>query len=164
MRLKFFAVPIQNDAQATDELNAFLASHRVLSVERQLIHDGSQSFWAVCVTYSDDSPAVSSTSTSKKARVDYQEVLSPTDFAVFAKLRDLRRDLSAQAGVPPYALFTNEQLAAFVTERATSLAALEKIDGVGVARVEKYGGHFVKLLQAEFNTESASDETIDSQP
>ena len=41
-----------------------------------------------------------------------------------------------------YALFTNEQLAEMVTRRTTTIAALGEIDGVGKARIEKYGKYF----------------------
>ena len=47
-----------------------------------------------------------------------------------------------------YALFTNEQLAAMVQSRVTTAAALEKIDGVGPARVEKYGAAMLAVLTA----------------
>jgi hypothetical protein len=40
--------------------------------------------------------------------------------------------------VPVYTIFTNEQLAQMVQSRATTKAALEKIAGVGDARIEKY--------------------------
>ncbi len=159
MQIKFFSIPVQNEAQANSELNSFLASHRVLSVERQLVQDGQQSFWAVCVTYGDQTSAPAERATSKKPRVDYQEVLSPEDFAVYAKLRDLRRDLAAQAGAPVYALFTNEQLAAMVTGRVDSLTAMEKIEGVGKARVEKFGGNFLTVLVQEL-----AKPTDDKQP
>ncbi|MBP9803395.1 MAG: HRDC domain-containing protein [Candidatus Accumulibacter sp.] len=50
--------------------------------------------------------------------------------------------MAEQEGVPMYALFTNEQLAEMVTRRTTTIAALGEIDGVGKARIEKYGKYF----------------------
>ena len=50
-----------------------------------------------------------------KQRVDYKEVLSPADFALFAKLRDWRKATAEQEGIPVYAVLTNEQLAAIAT-------------------------------------------------
>lgn len=48
----------------------------------------------------------------KPRRTDYREILSPSEFALFAKLRELRKWLAAQEGVPVYAVLTNEQMAA----------------------------------------------------
>ncbi len=50
MQLHFFRIPILDAADAAGELNRFLASRRVVSVDRELLHDGANSAWAVCVT------------------------------------------------------------------------------------------------------------------
>jgi len=73
-------------------------------------------------------------------------VLSPDDFAVFARLRDLRKEIAKEEAVPVYTIFTNEQLATLVTARARSKADLEKVAGVGDARIEKYGERFLAAL------------------
>ena len=72
-------------------------------------------------------------------KVDYKEVLKPEDFEVFSRLRDWRKAEAEQEGVPVYGVFTNEQLAEMVRQRAGTKAALKGIAGVGEARVEKYG-------------------------
>ena len=61
---------------------------------------------------------------TKRAKVDYKTVLNERDFAAFAELRNLRKELSEKEGVPPYALFTNEQLAAMVTQQVSSKEAM----------------------------------------
>ncbi len=82
---------------------------------------------------------------TRKSRIDYREVLNDKDFALFAKLRDLRKTLAEQESVPAYAVFNNGQLAAMVQKRVTSKAALAAIEGVSAARIEKYGEAFLKL-------------------
>lgn len=47
-------------------------------------------------------------SDNKCERIDYKDVLSERDFALYAQLRNLRKFLSEQEGVPTYALFTND--------------------------------------------------------
>ena len=42
-------IPILSLDVAEAELNSFLQSHRVLSVERRWVDQGSQSFWAICI-------------------------------------------------------------------------------------------------------------------
>ncbi len=74
-------------------------------------------------------------------------MLSERDFAQFAELRNLRKALAEREGLPAYALFTNEQLAEMVRRRVDSVAAMGKIEGVGPARLEKYGEAFVQALR-----------------
>ena len=147
MRLRFFTVPVCDPSAAQDEVNRFLASHRVLSVDRELVSDGAGSVWALCVAYVDGEKQPVLAAAGRKGRVDYRELLPESEFAVFARLRSLRKTLAEKEGVPAYALFTNEQLAAMVTGRVTTAAALEAIDGVGPARLEKYGEAFLAILK-----------------
>jgi superfamily II DNA helicase RecQ len=145
MQLRFFTIPVLGGDAAADELNRFLASHRILAVDRHLAQDGSASLWAICVSYE---PAGGSEGPAapKRGKVDYREVLSEADFAVYAALRTLRKDMAERDGVPPYALFTNEQMAEMVTRRVDSLTALRAIPGIGEARADKYGAAFLDTL------------------
>jgi len=144
MRLYFATIPVFGGAEAAEELNRFLAGHRVVSVERELVQDGGASAWAVCVVYLDGESAAVPT---RRGRVDYREVLPEEEFAVFARLRALRKTLADRDGVPAYALFTNEQLVTMVRQRVSSPADLSAIAGVGPARVEKYGREFLEILR-----------------
>ena len=146
MRVDFFTIPVQAGAETAEELNRLLSSARILTVDRQFVADGENSFWSICVV-SQTGPLRGGKSQSGKKGIDYREVLSAEDFAVYAKLRDLRKQLAERDGVPPYAVFTNEQLAAIVQGRVDNLTALKAIDGIGDARVEKYGLSVLTLLQ-----------------
>lgn len=146
MRMHFFRIPMLDPGDAAGELNRFLASHRVVSVDREWVADGTNSAWAVCVTYVGTGPA-DAASGPKGGRIDYREVLSSAEFAVFAQLRALRKTLAEGEGVPVYAVFTNEQLAAMVTRRAATAADIAAIPGVGEARLKKYGEALLSVLQ-----------------
>jgi superfamily II DNA helicase RecQ len=127
MKLRFFTVRIEGDGSEADELNGFLSSHRILSVERHFVADGVNSAWAICVSYR---AAGGRRTAEKRGRLDYREVLPEIEFAIFAKLRSLRKMLAEKGGVPAYALFTNEQLAELVRRRVVSLSARSKMNGV----------------------------------
>ena len=114
MLLRFFTVPIHDGDEAAEELNRFLGAHRIVAIDRQFVQDGPNSAWALCVTYVQASNRPPS---AKRGKIDYREVLSEPDFAVFAQLRALRKTLADKEGVPAYALFTNEQLAEMVQRR-----------------------------------------------
>lgn len=152
MQLRFFRIPAHDTGSFAEELNGFLRSHRIVNVGREFCNNSDGAYWAVCVEYLASVPggAGPSGSGGGKEKIDYREKLSPEDFTVFCALRDVRKELAERDGVPVYAVFTNEQIAAMVTTKADSLAALQKIDGVGASRLEKYGERIVAaLLQGE---------------
>lgn len=155
MRLHFIAIPALDGEAAEEELNGFLASHRVVSIDRQLVVDGARSYWAVCVAWIVGGKREGAAS-NPKARVDYRETLSPEQFAVFARLRELRRKLAEAEGVPSYAVFTNEQLAEMVRRGAKSAAELGRIEGIGAARVEKYSEAVLAILKALPSAEASA--------
>ena len=143
-----------------DDLNAFCASHRVASVDKALIQDGANSYWSICVGYHE---GTDKSVVARKGRIDYREVLNEADFAIFVRLRNLRKMLAEREGVPAYALFTNEQLAEMVTTRAASLADLQTIDGIGDAKSKKYGEAFLtELRQVYMATEGNAARAPDS--
>ena len=109
MQLRFFNLPIHGPAEAVEELNQFLASRRVLAVDRQFVTDGPNSAWSLCVSY-DASPAATRPPViGKRPKVDYRELLTPPEFAVFSRPRGLRKEKADAEAVPAYAVFTNEQ-------------------------------------------------------
>lgn len=156
MRLHFVTVPIHDSEAAEEELNRFLATHRVIAVERHLVVDGARSAWAVCVTWVEGARAEGDG--AKKGRVDYRERLNEAEFALFVRLRDARKKAAEQEGVPPYAVFTNEQLAEMVRRRPASATELAQVEGVGAARVEKYGALVLDILRAPTGETAAQGE------
>ena len=148
MQLKAFTIPVHDDGAAMQEVNAFLRANRILSVDRHFVQDGANSVWAICVCYLGNANRPQAAG-AKRAKVDYREVLSEADFAIFAKLRTLRKEMAEREAVPAYALFTNEQLAEMVQRRIRTLSGIREIEGVGEARVEKYGAPFLALLKGD---------------
>lgn len=165
LQFHFFAIPALHPQDAQQELNRFCAAHRVVSVERQFVTAGADSHWAICLAVAGGPGKLPEAaklperrgSSAEAARVDYKEVLSAGDFAVFAELRQWRKLAAEQAGVPVYAVFTNEQLADMVTRGVGSLTELGALDGIGPARLERYGRDVLARLQAARLTHAGSD-------
>lgn len=157
MQLHLFAIPALHPEDAQQELNAFCASRRVVAIERQFVAAGLESYWALCVVVAagpgrlpDTLKAPERRSGSRgttSARIDYKTVLNAADFAIYAALRGWRKATAEQEGVPVYAVFTNEQLAEIAQRRVSTLAELGDIDGIGAARLERYGAAVIALLQ-----------------
>lgn len=152
MQVRVFAIPMDGDAEAMDEVNAFLRSQKVLSVEKVAVADHGRHYWSLCVEYLPRRPAESAlprTGTAldaNRARLDYREVLSKDEFDRFAKLRALRKLLAEAEGVPVYTILTNAQLANLACTVPQTKAALGAIEGVGPAILERYGEPLLALL------------------
>ena len=133
------------------ELNSFLSRHRIVTIERRFVDCGLDSFWALCVDDLHGEPAAGASHGAPgraDRKVDYKEVLNPEQFEIFAKLRDLRKQLAEQEAVPVYAVFTNEQLAEMVRQNVRDLSGLRKIPGIGEAKVGKFAAPFLALIQS----------------
>ena len=149
IQFKFFHISIRNHQEAEKELNAFLRGHVVVSVHKEFVADLENSFWSIVVEYLEGASQGTAQPAGRpgKKRVDYKEVLSPEDFSVFATLREWRKQAAEKAGVPVYTIFTNEQLATIITRRVHSKTDLRAIEGIGAARVEKYGNAIVQFTR-----------------
>lgn len=151
MLYKFFLVPALGTSDAERDLNDFVRAHRVLSVEKRWIERDSIAFWHFCVCYHEEkaaqAPPVPASTVPKKPRIDYREILSAEDFALFDRLRRRRKQIAESEAVPVYMIFNNEKLARMAQTRAASKSALEQIAGVGDARVEKYGERMLEILR-----------------
>ena len=144
--VSFFISPF-GEKSVADELNAFLRSRRIINVEKRLIDGERGTGWVFLVEYGADGGK--NTSNAPSQRVDYREVLNTAEYALFDKLRMVRKDAAEKAGIPVYAVFTNEQLAAMVKKPPKTVKDMLAIAGVGEARVKQYGNAFLSVLIPE---------------
>ncbi|MBA2636587.1 MAG: DNA helicase RecQ [Sphingomonas sp.] len=71
----------------------------------------------------------------------------PADPA-FEALREVRRRIAADAGVPPYVVFHDSTLRGIVAARPASLGELAQVQGVGEAKLARYGESMLDALRA----------------
>ena len=71
----------------------------------------------------------------------------PVDQDLYEVLRDLRRDIAKEQGVPAYVIFHDKTLAAMAAHRPTSEEHLLRISGVGEAKLERYGERFLAAIR-----------------
>ena len=151
VQMRFFLIPMRSLREAEEELNHFLGGVRVVHIHREFVDQGDNSFWSIAVEYltGDSAQAGPFGGGKQRGRVDYKEVLSPEEFALFAMLRDWRKQKAAEEAVPVYQVFTNHQLATMVERGVTSKSELMEIEGIGEGRVEKYGESVIEILSRE---------------
>jgi ATP-dependent DNA helicase RecQ len=78
----------------------------------------------------------------RKASQDY-----PHD-PLFEALRARRRELAAEASVPPYVIFHDSTLREMAELKPTTRHALSRVSGVGEAKLERYGEAFIAVIGA----------------
>jgi superfamily II DNA helicase RecQ len=162
MQFKIFHISILGDSDAESAMNKFLRTHRVVTVQRELARSVSGSFWCFCVEYidapiSEMSPSNILSWSKKNSRIDYKEVLSESDFSIFSKIRELRKELALAESIPVYTVCTNDHLAQMVLKRCSTISAFQQIPGFGDAKIQKYGKQFLDILQTSFNEENTNE-------
>jgi len=58
---------------------------------------------------------------------------------LFDALREARRQLAAEAGVPPYVIFHDSTLREIAATKPRSLDELGRVQGVGAVKLQRYG-------------------------
>jgi superfamily II DNA helicase RecQ len=136
----FFVSPFGEES-VCDDLNRFLTTHRIVNVEKRLIDGERGTGWLFLVEYGSEIK----TQGQQNQRIDYREVLNEQEYAFFEKLRQFRKTIAEQQGVPVYAVFTNEHLAGMCKKPPKTLKDIAVLPGVGESRVKQFGGAFLKL-------------------
>ena len=138
MKLQYasFLIPLHSGSDEQEELNRFLRGHRIIQTRKEIVTAEGISQWALLVEYLDGKEK--NTGVSAKGKIDYREILNEDDFSLFSKLRDIRKKLADDNGLPVYAVCTNEQLAEIAKRRPKSLTECMQIEGIGQGKAEKY--------------------------
>ncbi|MDR3303635.1 MAG: HRDC domain-containing protein [Treponema sp.] len=154
MKLQYasFLIPLYPDSPEQEALNRFIRGRRVIQTRKELIAVEGQHHWAFLVEYLDSPGTAGYAATDiPKSKVDYKEILSEADFALFSKLREVRKKLAEENGLPVYAVCTNEQLAEIAKRKPKTVAECMSIEGIGQGKGEKYVPAFIQSLSPESN-------------
>jgi ATP-dependent DNA helicase RecQ len=71
---------------------------------------------------------------------------SDIDIALWEALRDCRRELAEEQGVPPYVIFHDRTLQEMCSVLPQNLTQFGCITGVGERKLEKYGAVFLRVI------------------
>ena len=82
----------------------------------------------------------------KKKRRDRAATLAPADQSLFEALRRRRKEIADQLDLPPYVIFHDATLMQMAEHRPATEAALLSINGVGEAKLERYGKEFLAII------------------
>jgi len=73
--------------------------------------------------------------------------LTDAGAALYERLRELRRRLADEARVPAYIVFSDATLREMAFERPQTDAGLLAVNGVGAAKLARYGADFLAVLR-----------------
>jgi len=83
----------------------------------------------------------------RAGRKERNQAANPVGDRLFEALRELRRDLAAEAQLPPYVIFHDATLREMAAVRPASRAELGAINGVGARKLEAYGDAFLAVVR-----------------
>ena len=69
------------------------------------------------------------------------------DAELFSILKDLRRKIAKQHGLPTYVIFQEPSLDAMATTYPITIEELQNIPGVGPGKAKRYGQEFIELIK-----------------
>jgi ATP-dependent DNA helicase RecQ len=69
------------------------------------------------------------------------------DEALFSMLKDLRKKMAKQVGLPPYVIFQDPSLESMATTYPITIEELQNIPGVGAGKAKRYGEEFIALIK-----------------
>lgn len=75
--------------------------------------------------------------TEKGNKVDYKTVLDEKTFQRFSELREIRKKVSAEEGIPAFAVFTDEELSGLAKLTEINEKNMLSVKGIGEKKVER---------------------------
>jgi ATP-dependent DNA helicase RecQ len=80
-----------------------------------------------------------------RRRRDRKRFEGPTD-PLFEALREARRRIAAEAGVPPYVIFHDSTLREIAANKPRTLNELSQVQGVGTVKLQRYGEAMLEAI------------------
>jgi len=105
MQIKIFTIPAFGGEKIMEELNVFLRSKKILQVEKA--YNETSAAWSFCISYIDDVKIKG----KERIKIDYKEALDKESFERFSKMREIRKRIAKEEGLPAYAIFTDVEMA-----------------------------------------------------
>ena len=75
--------------------------------------------------------------------MDYKTVLDENTFLKFSILREIRKKIALDEGIPAFAIFTDEELAGLAKLPEITPKSMGSIKGIGEKKIEKYAKFFM---------------------
>ena len=161
MQIKLFTIPINEIKNYNEELNRFLRTHKIIEVDKHLVQNGVSYNWCFYISYIG---VKQDTKFTTKKKIDYMQVLDTETFAVFSKLREIRKQIAVKHAVSAYIVFTDTELAEIAKLKELDVNKLRTIKGVGNKKAEKYGSELLEQYHKEKQNETSGQPNTKDNP
>jgi len=164
MRVKLFTFRYSSTLGGFDDtpLQDHIRDKEVLSVREHFFRVNDVPHLLCVVTWQDAvvptaaaAPDDGAGPRSRKDRPDPTEGLDERERLLFNTVRSWRARKAREEGVPPYVILTNKELRAVIRAKPDSPTALGNVEGIGKAKVKRYG----KEILAELDGHAAPAES-----
>jgi superfamily II DNA helicase RecQ len=96
-----------------------------------------------------EAPGFESQPRARKKRIESrhadQASLSPEETALESRLRIWRSAEAKKQGFPAYCIFPDKTMRAIATDRPTNTEELQLVDGMGPAKITRYGAEICRI-------------------
>jgi len=99
-------------------------------------------------------------SVAVRGRARREQTVSPADEQLWEALRERRKALAEEQGVPPFVIFHDATLKDMLARRPATADALLAVSGVGVAKLERYGAYFLEVIAAHEERDSVETGSV----
>lgn len=167
MQVKLFNTRLEAEYVVADQqaLNAFLNNVTVKSTSTQFVN-GNPDYWSILVFYENGeneklneevtvAPPKSKPAKKEKAKEEpplptetVATDLSEEEQQIALALRTWRKDKSNELQQPEFMIFPNATLNALAKGKPRSMNDLEKIKGMGPAKITRFGDDLMAILNA----------------
>jgi superfamily II DNA helicase RecQ len=151
MRSKILTLKFDENIDGFDgsELETFVASHAVVNLQTHFFEFQGRPYLLAILRYMQASGEDKLRLPEKKApceRVHWKSLLDESQFPIFERLRQWRKQRAINDGVPPYIILHDQHLVRIVSEMPESLKSLSEIQGLGEAKLKRYAQEILALL------------------
>jgi superfamily II DNA helicase RecQ len=145
MQVKIFNIPVPGGEAFLEDMNVFLKSRKILSAENEFVTTPSGVFCCFVVRYigTYTGSGINMGNVTERIKVDYREVLDTDTFGRFSNLREIRKRISQEEGIPAFAVFTDIELAELAKIEVLTSETMMTVKGIAEKRMEKFGNRFI---------------------
>jgi superfamily II DNA helicase RecQ len=128
---------LKEESFSDKELNDFVRNKQGVSYQARLIQISGHYYWSVFLHYEESLSAEKDLS----FKYDYEQLM-------YSELKKWRNARAEKEGIPPYIIFTNNQLKEIVISKCNTKESLKNIEGIGDIKSKNYGDETIKIIKS----------------
>jgi len=129
------------------ELEKFHEGREIIDVSDHFFDHDHEPRLTLVLRYRDLTDSAQSNK-KKRTSKDWRSDLDVIDAGLYDEIRAWRGRRSGDEGMPPYLILCNKEVAGIARKRPKTLEGLREIEGVGNAKVERWGREILQLVSA----------------